>query len=377
MDYRQYPLGEEKISLVGMGCMRLPYTEKEENIEYDKAKDIIDDALSLGINYFDTAYGYHGGKSEEFVGQALAGVERSSYYLASKMPVFWLKNKEDVPRIFEEQLKRCRTDYFDFYLMHSLDKGFFDTSIELGVYEYLNRQKEMGRIRHLGFSFHGKPETLEYICGKYTWDFAQIQLNYLDWTNYKSMEQYEILRRHNLPIIIMEPVRGGMLADLGAEYNNTLKAQRPDKSIASWAIRYAASLPGVITVLSGMSTREQLADNVATCSPLEPVSTAETDMLHQIAHMMTKRSTIPCTGCRYCMPCPVNIDIPGIFSLYNSGYKALDPKGFLEEYQSIPEKNRAAHCTHCNKCTSVCPQHIEIPELLERLDSGKSPYEDK
>lgn len=374
MDYRSYPKGTEKVSLLGMGCMRLPTNGGEDKIDYVLAKEIIEKALAMGVNYFDTAYVYHGGKSEEFVGRALANVKRESYYLASKMPVFRLKEKEEVSRIFEEQLQRCQTDYFDFYLLHSLDKGFFEKSIELGVYEYLCEQKEKGRIRHLGFSFHDEPDVLEFICGTYDWDFAQIQLNYLDWTNYKSKEQYEILRKYNLPAIIMEPIRGGMLADLGTQYNGMLQKQNPDRSIASWAMRYAASLPGVLTVLSGMSTTEQLQDNVNSFSPLQPVTKTEHAVLDEVVALMKQQKTIPCTKCRYCIPCPESVDIPGIFDLYNNGYKALDVKGFMYEYASIPDRNKASNCTQCGKCASVCPQHIAIPQLLARLDQGKEPF---
>lgn len=373
MDNRLFGPAKLPVSLLGMGCMRLPTTGKDNGIDFEAAQKILLDALAGGVNYVDTAYFYHEGHSEGFVGKALADVERASYLLATKMPVYMIKQAEDAPRLFEEQLQRCNTDYFDFYLLHALSAETFERSETLGVYTYLLEQKKLGRIRHFGFSFHDAPEVLETICAAHPWDFAQIQLNYLDWENYHSREQYEILQKYNIPCIVMEPVHGGSLADLGPQANAVLQQAAPGKSIASWAMRYAASLPGVLTVLSGMSNGQQLADNLATYSPFAPLHDAERAALDEALALYRGRKSIPCTACRYCMPCPVGVNIPGIFALYNTGGNSLDVGSFTFAYGNFPQEEKGNLCIDCGACAAVCPQQLAVPQLLHRLAAGEEP----
>lgn len=365
MEMRQYRDTDVKVSLLGMGCMRLPKVDPEkEDIDYEKAQEIIDYAYANGVNYFDTAYGYHGGQSELFVGQALKKYPRESFFLASKMPIWCVKEKGDVKRIFNEQLQRCQTDYFDFYLFHSQNAANFQKCQEFGVYEFLSQMKAEGKIRRLGFSFHDTPEVLRHICDTYPWDFAQIQLNYLDWEMQDAKTQYQILNDREIPVIVMEPVRGGALASPCEAADILFREERPDKSVASWAIRFAASLPGVLTVLSGMSNMEQVRDNVDTMTRFEPLTDREREVIDEALEAYRKKDTVPCTGCRYCMDCPFGVDIPKMFSLYNHYVLDRDGEDYLEAYEAQPESERADQCQACGACMEKCPQHIHIPDQM-------------
>ena len=365
MEMRQYRDTDVKVSLLGMGCMRLPKVDPEkEDIDYEKAQEIIDYAYANGVNYFDTAYGYHGGQSELFVGQALKKYPRESFFLASKMPIWCVKEKGDVERIFNEQLQRCQTDYFDFYLFHSQNAANFQKCQEFGVYEFLSQMKAEGKIRRLGFSFHDTPEVLRHICDTHPWDFAQIQLNYLDWEMQDAKTQYQILNDREIPVIVMEPVRGGALASPCEAADILFREERPDKSVASWAIRFAASLPGVLTVLSGMSNMEQVRDNVDTMTRFEPLTDREREVIDEALEAYRKKDTVPCTGCRYCMDCPFGVDIPKMFSLYNHYVLDRDGEDYLEAYEAQPESERADQCQACGACMEKCPQHIRIPDQM-------------
>ena len=368
MEKRTHPATGLAISLLGMGMMRLPKVcPEKEDIDEAAAMEMVDYAIAHGINYFDTAYMYHNGASEGFAGKALKRHDRSSFYLATKMPVWFAENAAGVERIFHEQLTRLQTDYLDFYLVHSLNEGHYQQMKECGAYEYLKKQKEAGRIRHLGFSFHDKPELLETICSEYDWDFAQIQLNYLDWEMQDAKRQYEILEARGIPCIVMEPVRGGTLASPCERSNEIFRAAAPDKSVASWAVRYAASLPNVMTVLSGMSSMEQLKDNIATMSPFQPLSDADRQVIDQAVAAYREFYTIPCTGCRYCMDCPAGVDIPKMFALYNQYAARHDVEGYKAAYMAVPESGRADRCVACGKCAKHCPQLIDIPERMRYI----------
>ncbi len=373
MDYRSFKQVPEQVSLLGFGAMRLPQNgEKSSDIDAATAQEMFDLAIEGGVNYFDTAYVYHDGASEAFVARALKGRERSSYYLATKMPMFFLKEQADLTRIFNEQLQRLHTDYIDFYLMHGLDAGSFEKAESLELYEFMLEQKRAGRIRHLGFSFHDAPDVLERICAAHEWDFCQIQLNYFDWTRYQSREQYEILQKHDIPCIIMEPLRGGALADLGTKANAMLEAVAPGRSVASWALRYAASLPGVLTVLSGMSTPAQVRDNLAIMADFAPLTDDERRALDAALDAYEGTLKIPCTSCRYCVPCPQDIPIPGVFAEYNLNAKDDDMARFTFLYDQIMEAP-AANCTACGSCAERCPQHLPIPQLMQQLDAKTLP----
>ena len=332
-----------------------------------EGQEIIDYAYSHGVNYFDTAYVYHGGQSESFIGQALKKYPRESYFLATKMPIWCVKKQEDVERIFNEQLQKCQVDYFDFYLFHAQDAGNFKKCQEFGVYEFLSRMKAEGKIRRLGFSFHDTPEVLRHICDTYDWDFAQIQLNYLDWEMQDARTQYQILADRGIPVVVMEPVRGGALASPCDAANILFREERPDKSVASWAIRFVASLPGVLTVLSGMSDMEQVRDNVDTMTNFEPLTERDREIIDAALEAYRKKDTVPCTGCRYCMDCPFGVDIPKMFALYNHFVLDKDEEDYLEAYRAQPEETLADKCRACGACLSKCPQHIKIPEKMAAI----------
>ena len=263
-------------------------------IDYARAGALVDEAVRGGITYFDVAYPYHGGGAEKFIGAALEKYPRESFYLATKMPLWKLETQEDMEQVFNEQLANCRVDYFDFYLCHAVDAERFEKIRRIGAFEFLARKKAEGKIRRLGFSFHDKPAVLRAVCAAYPWDFAQLQLNYLDWTVQRAREQYEILQEYGLPCIVMEPVRGGALASLCPEAEAVLKAKAPGRSIASWAIRFAASLPGVLVVLSGMSSEEQLADNLAAMSPFQPLTKSEQNALTRAVRIDKRAAGTAC-----------------------------------------------------------------------------------
>ncbi len=371
METRSFPAIGAPISLLGFGGMRLP-TVGGPGGEVDRvaAHALLCRALEQGINYFDTAYLYHDGKSEEIMAEVLSLHPREGYYLADKFPVWLAKTPEDVERIFFEQLERCRTDYFDFYLVHSLDAEHYTHFEELGAYDILRKKKEEGKIRHLGFSFHDSTTVLNTILAGHAWDFAQIQLNYLDWTLQDAKGQYEAITAQGLPVIVMEPVRGGALAKLSEDAAAILTAAVPGRSVASWAIRFAASLPGVMTVLSGMSSQEQLEDNLFTMTPFAPLSPEESSALDRALAAYLSAGTIPCTGCRYCMDCPFGVDIPRHFALYNQ-YR-LDGRAshFTNTYEFLGTAHQATRCVRCGACLPLCPQHIAIPDRLAEVVSA-------
>lgn len=360
----------EKMPKLGFGLMRLP--EKDGQIEHDKVCQMVDAYMAAGLNYFDTAYVYHEGLSEVEAREAVVKrYPRDSFYLATKLPAWCLKTEADRDRIFDEQRERAGVDYFDFYLLHSLEDGAYEERYEkLDCYNWAMEKKKLGQIRHFGFSFHGSPELLERTLDKHPEvEFVQIQLNYADWENpvVHSGKLYEILSKRNIPIIVMEPVKGGTLASMKPELEDMYKAVRPDASVASWAIRFVASLPGVMTILSGMSTQEQMEDNISTITNFEPLSEEEKAVVEKVRTIMLDTPLIGCTSCRYCTPgCPVGISIPDVFSAINTArlYPGDDrPKMF---YVSLCKRTvRASKCVECGQCEGVCPQHLPIISLLK------------
>lgn len=374
MDVKEFK-GKE-ISLLGFGLMRLPRTGgNPADIDEEGSMKLVDRALAEGLNYFDTAYTYGG--SEAFAGRALSRHPRDSYYLATKCPPWMLKNADDFERIFQEQAQRCQTDYFDFYLVHNLareatraanNEEYYGNFEKLGLYELLKQKKAEGKIRWLGFSFHGTPTLLQRLADSYEWDFAQIQLNYIDWTATDAKRQYDILAERKIPVVVMEPLRGGAMARLNEESAGLLKSARPEASLASWGLRFAASLPNTLTVLSGMNAMEQLEDNIATMSGFQPVSDQEKDLLSKAAELYNRSGAIACTGCRYCMPCPEGVDIPRVFSIYNH-YKLMNFRiPFDNGYSSLEEKEKASSCIQCGQCAEKCPQHLTIPAYMKEIN---------
>lgn len=364
---REYKNTGDMISVLGLGCMRFPKVEGSEMIDREKAQQVVDLAYARGVNYFDTAYRYHEGDSEPFIGEALKKYPRESFHLATKMPMWMVKSPEDAPRIFEDQLRRCQVEYFDFYLCHAMGAASFETMKANGVYEYLKKEKEAGRIRRLGFSFHDSPAVLRQILDYGEWDFTQIQLNYLDWELQDAKGQYELLTKRGIPVVVMEPVRGGALASLCDEADAVFKAARPDKSVASWAVRYVASLPNVMTVLSGMSTLQQVEDNTATMIDFEPLTDSDRKVIEEALEAYRKNKTIPCTGCRYCMDCPFGVDIPGVFKAYNTFAIGRNKGQLRAQIEALGEGHGPEMCQACGKCMKLCPQHIQIPDRMKEI----------
>jgi predicted aldo/keto reductase-like oxidoreductase len=376
-------LGNGAISLLGFGLMRLPCISGPQDIDKNAALAMIDKAIAGGVNYFDTAYMYHGGESEKFAGEALSRYDRDSFHLANKMPIMRIENVADVERIFNEQLKKCRTEYFDFYLLHGIQQHLVKIAEDCKVYEQLAKKKEAGYIKHLGFSFHDSPGLLQKIVDAQDFDFAQIQLNYVDWELQSAKELYEILAGKNMPVHIMEPVRGGALAKLCAESLVIFKEADPSASPASWALRYAASLPAVQVVLSGMTTVEQLTDNIKTFSPFKPLSEAERELIKAALASYRKAASVPCTSCRYCMDCPSGVEIPKNLAVYNNYERMRSEKDqmadflFKMEYGLLKAEGQADLCISCGQCKEHCPQHIDIPLWMEKITDKQKQLEEK
>lgn len=356
---------------LGFGCMRLPLKNQKigSSVNMEMTKEMFDYYLSENFTYFDTAYMYHDGKSERVVREALVKrYDREKFILADKMPVGMLKIKGDTARIFRHQLKKCGVEYFDYYLLHAMNKKYLDRAEKFGVFTYLAKKKAEGKIKKLGFSFHDTAEVLDEILTKHPeMEFVQLQINYLDWEdeNVQSRLCYEVARKHGKDIIVMEPVKGGKLANVPEEVKRLLESYHSDWSPASWAVRFAASLEGVICVLSGMSDMAQLKDNTSYMKNFESLSEEEKEVLKTAAEIINKNETIPCTSCRYCTAqCPKNIAIPEYFTAYNKLLSGeSDAKAYLEE--NAKGKGKASQCIGCKKCEEVCPQHIKVTEKLE------------
>ena len=359
-----------ELSALGMGAMRLPVIDGDDaRVDENAVKEMVAYAIEHGVNYFDTAWGYHNGQSELALGRALAAYPRDSFYLADKFPGYDLSNMDKVEEIFEAQLKKCGVDYFDFYLFHNVCELNIDAYLDRShrIYAYLTEQKKNGRIRHLGFSAHGSCEVIRRFLDAYgdAMEFAQIQLNYLDWDFQGAKDKVELLTAHGLPVWVMEPLRGGSLAKLAPEEEEKLRALRPDESMASWAFRFLQSVPEVTVILSGMSDLEQLKQNVETFSQDRPLSEAERAALLGIAGDMVKKIVLPCTACRYCTShCPQGLNIPELLALYNE--HCFTKGGFIAPMavSAIPEDKRPNACIGCRSCEAVCPQQIKISEAM-------------
>jgi len=380
------------LSVLGMGNMRLPTVGERGPIDEVKARELVEYAYEQGVNYYDTAYRYHGGQSETFASSVLRQYPRDTWYFITKMPGHMMQYKNgriegigylanetiaSLDQIFEDQIKRCGVDYFDFYLLHNVCETAYDfyTNEELGVVAYLLEQKKKGRIRHLGFSAHGRPETIEKFLlwsesrfPNGVFEIAQIQLNYLDWALQDAKKKYEILTKHGLPVVVMEPCRGGKLASFDEKTTAIFKTARPNDSIASWAFRYVKSLPNVQVTLSGMSSLEQLQDNLKTFCDPSSLTEEENAVLQKVVASMV--DLIPCTGCRYCSEeCPKKLDIPKLISMYNE-IKNTDGSawGVLNfTLGAMTDAELPSSCSGCGNCKQVCPQGIDVPDLLQKL----------
>lgn len=391
-----YPLepGRE-ISRLGFGGIRLPILNRNDSeIDYELGQKLVDYAYRHGVNYFDTGWVYHHGKGEAFFGSALKKYPRGSFLLADKMPTWLVHSLAEAKSYFEEQLKRCQVEYFDNYLLHSINAldEFKNVYEKMGVLDYLKEEKARGRIRHLGFSFHGAVPTMEYLLDTYAWDFALIMLNVLEWdeaserrpSGYRAGTLYRMLTAKKLPVFVMEPLGGGRVASLNGKARKVLEAADPERSLASWGMRFVASLPNVQTILSGMGKLDQVVDNVRTFSgAFKPMTPPERETYGRALAEFHKYPTIPCTGCRYCVPCPYGVLIPETFAWYNAlagegllpadsgsnDAQALRRKFLVSYNNAIPPHARANHCIGCRKCLVACPQWtFRIPAEMERIE---------
>ena len=368
MIYRDFQ--DVKLSALGMGAMRLPVVDGDDSkIDEAAAFAMVDEAMARGVNYYDTAWGYHNGNSELVMGKALARHPREKFYLATKFPGYDLSNMGKVEEIFEKQLEKCQVEYFDFYLFHNVCEMNIDAYLDpkYGTYDYLMAQKKNGRIRHLGFSAHGDYDVMKRFLEAYGKDmeFCQIQLNYLDWDFQDAKRKVELLNQWNIPVWVMEPLRGGKLASLAPEDEVKLKALRPDEGIPAWAFRYLQSIPSVVVTLSGMSNMEQMKDNIATFETDKPLNETELETLHAIAQGMVKKIVLPCTACHYCTShCPQGLDIPNLLSLYKE--HCFTQGGFIAPMalSAIPADKQPSACIGCRSCEAVCPQGIKISEAM-------------
>lgn len=358
-------------SKLGFGLMRLP-KDKQGQIKLDEVQRMVDSYMERGFNYFDTAYVYEG--SEEAIRQTLVEkYPRDVYTLADKLPAWKLTCQEDVERIFQESLNRTGVDYFDFYLLHSVEKSHYPTYEKYQCFDFIQEMKKQGKIKYMGFSFHDDADFLDKVLTEHPEiDFVQLQLNYLDWKNgvIQSRRNYEVARKHHKPIIVMEPVKGRTLASFSDDIERIYKDYAPQKSIASWALRYVASLEGVMTILSGMSNAQQMNDNLDTMTHFEKINNEEAKLIKQVTDQVLSYPTIPCTKCRYCTPgCPMHIQIPDLFTAYNSAKMYGENRRYDTYYKdhSTGDYQPAKACIACGQCESVCPQHLEIISLLKEV----------
>ena len=358
----------DNLSILGYGMMRLP-TKEDGKIDEPKVAELVDFAIKNGINYFDTAWPYHGGESEIVTARVLKKYPRDSYRLANKYPGHQIFESYNPAEIFEEQLKKCDVEYFDYYLLHNVYEKSVNVYMDeqWKILDYFREQKRLGRIKHLGFSTHGSLETIKTFldyCGE-DMEFCQIQLNYLDWTLQSAKEKYDLLTEKGIPVWVMEPVRGGKLVNLSESVQAELKNRRPDESVASWAFRFLQELPNVKMILSGMTTMEQLTDNVKTLSEEKPLTNDERELLLNIAEGM--KNSIPCTGCGYCVEgCPMELNIPMLMSVYNE-IRVSPITNVAMRVEALPQEKQPSSCIACGACVSICPQNIDIPKHLTDL----------
>ena len=355
-----------EVPLLALGCMRLPM--RNDEIDQQELDRMVDYCMEHGANYFDTAYMYVDSKSELAIGKSLKRYKREDFILADKSPIYKMKTREDVRKIFEEQLKKCQVEYFDFYMCHNINKNSVDTYRNVAMYDELVKLKKEGRIKYLGFSFHGTPDILREVVKEHKWDFAQLQINYLDWDVVKAKEQYDIVQAEGIPVIVMEPLRGGGLVNLSDKALAKLKEHYPDTTPASFGLRWAASRKNVVTVLSGMSNLQQVKENIQTFIDYKEMTEDEIKVADEISKIIQSQGEINCTACKYCMEvCPRGINIPAAFALYNQYKVSKSKMSFTMYYDTLSEAEQPDACIKCGLCSKNCPQNLDIPALLTKI----------
>lgn len=367
MEYREMKNTAIKPSLLGFGCMRFPLLENGK-IDRIKAEEMMDVAIKAGVTYIDTAYPYHEQESELFVGEVLKKYPRDSFYLATKCSLWYIETHEDAIKMFENQLNRLQVEYFDFYLIHSLSRDLWDKALKLGVLDYLIEMKKAGKIRQLGFSFHDEFPVFEEILRYHNWDFCQIQLNYIDTDIQAGMKGVYLADELGIPLVIMEPIKGGTLARLSDDMEAKFRQAHPEWSISSWALRWVASLDNVKVILSGMSTMDHVTDNLNTFNNFEKLNLDEQTIVKEVADMIHSRKKNGCTGCNYCMPCPFGVNIPRNFRIWSDlGVFGDVNKAKKRYFTHCPPEQRSDMCTWCGACEPLCPQSISIREDLKKM----------
>lgn len=355
-----------EVPLLALGCMRLPMRNGE--IDQQELDRMVDYCMEHGANYFDTAYMYVDSKSELAIGKSLKRYKREDFILADKSPIYKMKTREDVREIFDEQLKKCQVEYFDFYMCHNINKNTVDTYRNVAMYDELVKLKKEGKIKYLGFSFHGTPDILREVVKEHKWDFAQLQINYLDWDVVKAKEQYDIVQAEGIPVIVMEPLRGGGLVNLSDKALAKLKEHYPDTTPASFGLRWAASRKNVVTVLSGMSNLQQVKENIQTFIDYKEMTEDEIKVADEISKIIQSQGEINCTACKYCMEvCPRGINIPAAFALYNQYKISKSKMSFTMYYDTLSESEQPDACIKCGLCNKNCPQNLDIPALLTKI----------
>lgn len=355
------------VPLLGLGCLRLPMNGKK--IDMVELEKMVDYAITHGVNYFDTAYFYVNGKSENAIGEVLKNYHRKDFLLADKTPPQSMKSKEDVRRVFEEQLKKCQVGYFDFYMIHSLKPNTIENYRKYEMFNQLMEFKKEEKIKYTGFSFHGSTKMLKEVVAEHPWDFCYLQINYFDWDIAEAHQQYDILKNAGIPTVVMEPLKGGNLVRLSDKALNKLKEKHPDTTPAEFALRWAASKENVITVLSGMSNLQQIKENINTFVNFKEMTDEEEKTAKQITSVIQAEGEINCTACKYCMEvCPRGINIPLIMSLYNQFVPKKWYSAFAYRYKMLDEDEKADKCIKCGLCSKNCPQNLLIPELLTKID---------
>jgi Predicted oxidoreductases of the aldo/keto reductase family len=371
MKYRNFKNTGEQISLLGFGAMRLPVINGDfSKIDEAEAIKMIRTAIDRGVNYVDTAYMYHDGLSEVTVGKALKDGYREKVFLADKMPLWMTKNADDMDRVFEEQLKRLDTDHIDMYMIHSMMASEWKRTKEYNTLAFLEKKKAEGKIKYIGFSFHDDFELFEEVTRAYPWDFCQIQLNYMDMDLQAGVKGLRLAGSLNIPVIVMEPLKGGKLTDrLPQSIQNFWNSASVKRTPAEWALRWVADFPEVLTILSGMSSMEQVDENIRILNEAEPnsLTDAEHDIIRRVSEEYNKLIQYSCTGCRYCMPCPVKIDIPENIERYNDWFVYEGNQKIKEDFQIfVPEESRPSVCKECKACEGHCPQHLPIADIMKK-----------
>ena len=369
MEMRKWEKQGIETSLLGFGCMRFP-TTSEGKIDEPRAEAMMDEAIAAGVNYIDTAYPYHGGESELVVGRVLQKYDRSSFYLATKLPLWAVNSLDDAKRIFAEQLEKLQTDYLDFYLLHAVSRDRWEKVKELGIVEFCEQLKAEGKIRNLGFSFHDDYKVFEEILRSHAWDFCQIQYNYMDRNEQAGDRGYALTEELGVPMVVMEPIKGGSLANFSEDINEKFHQMNPDVSVASFALRWVASHPNVKVILSGMSTEDQVRDNLKTFSSYVPMSQQEQAAIEEIVEELRARVQNGCTGCRYCMPCPMGVNIPQNFAIWNRYHMYGTYSHVKYGWENgLKEEEKAKNCIECGKCETLCPQKLSIRQDLKKVQA--------